>query len=150
MSDQSVAHGTFVINRDFAHPVSRVFAAWADPVKKASWFGQPGFEAEVFEFRPGGRETRSGKFPDGPAVSFDVTYQDIVADSRILYTYDMHLDGRKISVSLAALEFTATASGTHLKMTEYGLYLDGLDNMEQRKAGTLFLVEQLGAYLDKE
>ena len=35
-------------------------------------------------------------------------------------------------------------------MTEYGLYLDGLDNMEQRKAGTLFLVEQLGAYLDKE
>ena len=150
MSDHSVAHGTFVIDREFAHPVSRVFGAWADPKKKAKWFGDPENPATVFEFRPGGRESSSGKIPNGPTFNFDVTYQDIVPDNRILYSYDMHMDGRKISVSLAAIEFSPTAKGTRVKMTEYGLYLDGLDNMEQRKAGTVFLVGQLGAYLDKE
>jgi uncharacterized protein YndB with AHSA1/START domain len=152
MSDHSVAHGTFVIERDFQHPVGRVFGAWADPKKKAKWFGDPSSETppQIFEFRPGGRESSSGQIPGGPSFSFDVTYQDIIPDSRILYSYDMHLDGRKISVSLAAIEFTPRGNGTHLKLTEYGLYLDGLDNMEQRKAGTIPMIEQLAAYLDKE
>lgn len=149
MSAHSVAHGTFVIERDFAHPVSRVFAAWADPAKKSKWFGDPGNPATVFEFRPGGRESSSGTIPDGPKIDFDVTYQDIVPDNRILYTYDMHMDGQKISVSLASLEFTARGQGTHLRMTEYGLYLDGLDNLEQRRDGTEQLIAALGAYLDK-
>jgi len=149
MSDHSVAHGTFVIERDFAHPVDRVFSAWADPQKKARWFGDPDSPAKVFDFRPGGRESSSGRIPGGPTFDFGVTYQDIVPGNRILYTYDMHLDGRKISVSLAAVEFAATARGTHLKLTEYGLFLDGLDNVAQRKQGTIGLIEQLGAFLDK-
>ncbi len=151
MSDHSVAHGTFVIDRDFTHPVERVFGAWADPKKKAKWFGAPGGDnpAQIFEFRPGGRESNAGKVPGGPTFSFDVTYQDIVDNERILYTYDMHLDGRKISISLAAIEFTKTGAGTHIRMTEYGLYLDGLDNMEQRRAGTEALIGQLGSFLDK-
>jgi uncharacterized protein YndB with AHSA1/START domain len=148
MSDHSVAHGTFVIDRDFVQPVNRVFGAWADPAKKAKWFGDPNNPATVFEFRPGGRESSSGKVPNGPSFNFDVTYQDIVDNERILYTYDMHMDGKKISVSLAAIEFTKTASGTRMRMTEYGLYLDGLDNMEQRRAGTEHLIRQLAAYLD--
>jgi uncharacterized protein YndB with AHSA1/START domain len=150
MSGHSVAHGTFVIDREFAHPVSRVFAAWADPKKKARWFGDPGNPAKIFEFKPGGRESSSGRIPNGPMFNFDVTYQDIVPDNRIVYSYDMHMDGKKISVSLAAIEFTSTAKGTRMKMTEYGLFLDGLDNVAQRKEGTLSLIGALGSYLDKE
>jgi uncharacterized protein YndB with AHSA1/START domain len=149
MSDHSVAHGTFVIDREFAHPVGRVFAAWADPQKKARWFGDPSRPAQVFEFRPGGRESSSGQIPNGPMFAFDVTYNDIVPDNRILYSYDMHMDGRKISFSLASVEFTPTPSGTRMKLTEYGLYLDGLDNMEQRRAGTISLIDALGAWLDR-
>jgi uncharacterized protein YndB with AHSA1/START domain len=132
MSDHSVAHGTFVLERDYPHPVGKVFAAWSDKDKKQRWFGggnEPMPADLVFEFRPGGRESRSGSLPDGKSYNFDVIYQDIVPDSRILYSYDMHMDGRRISVSLAAVEFTPTAAGTHLKMTEYGLFLDGLDTM---------------------
>jgi uncharacterized protein YndB with AHSA1/START domain len=33
--------------------------------------------------------------------SFDALYQDTVPAARIVYTYDMHLDDRRISVSLA-------------------------------------------------
>jgi len=149
MSDHSVAHGTFVIDREFAHPVGKVFAAWSDPKRKSKWFGDPNNPPKVFEFKPGGRESSSGQIPNGPMFEFDVTYQDIVPDNRIVYSYDMHMDGRKISVSLAAIEFAPTKTGTKIRMTEYGLFLDGLDNMEQRKAGTLSLIGALGAYLDK-
>jgi len=150
MSDHSVAHGTFVIDKEFAHPVARVFDAWADPKKKGHWFGDGSFkEPDAFEFRPGGRESRSGTIPGGPTFKFDVTYQDIVLNNRILYSYDMHMDGKKISVSLASIEFSATAKGTRMRMTEYGLYLDGLDTMEQRKGGTISLINALAAYLDK-
>lgn len=149
MSEHTVAHGTFVIDRTYPHPVEKVWAAWADPDQKARWFGaEGGMPAQVFDFKPGGRESRYGSIPDGPTFGFDVLYQDIVPNSRILYSYDMHMDGKKISVSLAAIEFWPESGGTRVKMTEYGLFLDGLDNMEQRKAGTTGLIGQLGDYLD--
>lgn len=37
-------------------------------------------------------------------ATFDAVYHDVVADERIVYAYEMHLDDRKISVSLATLE----------------------------------------------
>jgi uncharacterized protein YndB with AHSA1/START domain len=152
MSDHSVAHGTFVIERTYPHPVEKVWAAWADTKLKQKWFGDPNADnpPKIFEFRAGGRESSSGDIPNGPTYSFDVTYQDIVPLSRILYSYDMHMDGKKISVSLAAIEFFPAAKGTRLQVTEYGLYLDGLDNVDQRRDGTSSLMDQLGAFLDKQ
>jgi uncharacterized protein YndB with AHSA1/START domain len=151
MSPHSVAHGTFVIDRVYRHPVEKVWAAWADPKLKSQWFGAgPDHPAQVFEFRPGGRESSTGDIPGGPTFNFDVLYQDIVPNSRIVYSYDMHMDGRKISVSLAAIEFWPEDSGTRIKVTEYGLFLDGLDNLEQRKAGTIGLMGQLDAFLDRQ
>ncbi|HZY48320.1 MAG TPA: SRPBCC domain-containing protein [Devosia sp.] len=152
MSGYSVAHGTFVVERTYDHPVEKVWAAWADGELKAQWFGAPGENnrAQVFEFRQGGRESLKTRIHDGRTIAFDVLYQDIVPNNRILYNYDMHADGRKISVSLAALEFSPQVSNrTHLRLTEYGLFLDGLDNVGLRKQGTLGLMEQLAEFLDK-
>jgi uncharacterized protein YndB with AHSA1/START domain len=151
MTEHSVAHGTFVIERTYPHPVEKVWAAWSDQKKKGRWFGDPNNDtpAEVFEFRPGGRESSKGKIPNGPVFSFDVLYQDIIPLSRILYSYDMHMDAAKISVSLAAIEFWTVPEGTRMKLTEYGLFLDGLDNNRQRQEGTIALMEQLGKWLDK-
>eukprot|EP01036_Dinobryon_divergens_P046685 gene46685-62447_t len=151
MADHSVAHGTFVIDRTYNHPVEKVWAAWSDPKQKQKWFGDGNDNPpSVFEFRPGGRESSAGKIHDGPTYNFDVVYQDIVPLNRILYTYDMHMDGRKISVSLAAIEFWPEGKSTRLKLTEYGLFLDGLDNSEQRHAGTIGLMDSLGTFLDKQ
>ena len=152
MSGYSVGHGTFVVERTYDHPVEKVWAAWADGELKAQWFGAPGENnrAQVFEFRQGGRESLKTRIHDGRTIAFDVLYQDIVPNNRILYNYDMHVDGRKISVSLAALEFSPQVSNrTHLRLTEYGLFLDGLDNVGLRKQGTLGLMEQLAEFLDK-
>ena len=149
MSDHSVAHGTFVVERTYNHPVAKVWAAWADSELKRQWFGGGADNPpKVFEFLAGGRESSEGTIPNGPTFNFDVVYQDIVPNSRILYNYDMHMDGKKISVSLAAVEFWPEGRQTRLKLTEYGLFLDGLDNVAQRKEGTIGLIDQLGRFLD--
>ncbi len=80
--------------------------------------------------------------------TFDCTYHDIVPDERIIYNYVMHLDGRKISVSQAAIEFMPEGGGTRLVLTEYGDYLDGYEDKGSREHGTNWLMDNLGKSLD--
>jgi uncharacterized protein YndB with AHSA1/START domain len=153
MTERSVTHATFVVERTYPTSPARVFAAWADPTIKARWFGAPGEGengASEFDFRVGGREYSSGKAPNGLHYRYDARYQDIVPDRRIVYTYDMHLDAARISVSLATVEFTPAGAGTRLTVTEQGAYLDGLDTPAQREAGTNLLMDQLGEALKRE
>ncbi|MDQ2998221.1 MAG: SRPBCC domain-containing protein, partial [Chloroflexota bacterium] len=106
---RSITHATFVVERTYPVVPARVFAAWADPTIKATWFGEPGqnkSDTIEFDFRVGGRELSSGKAPNGQNYSYDAHYQDIVPDQRIVYTYEMYLDDARISVSLATVELT--------------------------------------------
>ncbi len=145
MTKRTIVHATFVIERTYDAAPKRVFAAWADPEIKAKWFGANA-EADgkrSFDFRVGGKESSSGKV-EGKSYSYDALYQDIIPNERIIYTYDMHLDGERISVSLASIEFKPAGSGTKMTVTEHGAYLDGLDNPELRESGTKWLMDQLG------
>ena len=142
MTERSIAHGTFVLERTFPVSAARIFQAWADPAIKRRWFGG-GAEPKIFEFREGGRElveSGEGEFQFG----FDVRYQDIVENNRIIYTYQMAMNGKRISVSVAAVELFASGDTTRVTVTEHGCFLDGLDNMEQRKRGTEQLLMALG------
>lgn len=141
----SVEHATFVLERDYPVPRARVFAAWAEPDLKRRWFAEDAERWEL-DFREGGREHSSGEFEAG-RYEFDATYQDIVRDERIVYTYTMHMDGERISVSLASVELTAAGDGTHLKLTEHGAYLDGRDTPDMRQSGTGSLLDALGEVL---
>jgi uncharacterized protein YndB with AHSA1/START domain len=153
MSERSTQHATFVVERTYAASPARVFAAWADPAAKARWFSgadesQRG--GHEFDFRVGGRERLSGGPEGGPVFGFDGLYQDIVPDERIVYTYDMHLDDTRISVSLATVEFKPEEAGTRLIFTEQGVFLDGHDEPAQREAGTGGLLDKLDAELRRE
>ena len=152
MSDRTVVHDTCVIDRTYAAPVSRVYAAFADPEIKKQWWGDDDIEKDaehVIDFRVGGRESMSGSVPDGSATfTFDAVYQDIVPDSRFVYSYDMTMNGRRISVSVATFEFYPEGDGTRLILTEQGAYLDGLDTSAQREEGTRGLLEMLATYLE--
>lgn len=150
MSERSIAHGTFTVERHYPASPSRVFQAWADPQIKAKWFGTSPQDTKEFDFRVGGREYAEGKGPNDGMFSFDVSYRDIVPDNRIIYTYEMALGGPKISVSVAAIELRPEGDGTHLIVTEHGCFLDGLDTMEQRRHGTEWLMDQLGAELKRQ
>jgi uncharacterized protein YndB with AHSA1/START domain len=148
----SVTHSTFSLERTYDASPARVFAAFADGEQKSRWFGGPDDWSEPvfeFDFRVGGRETNRGGPKDGPIHSFEALYYDIVPDERIVYSYEMHLDDKRISVSLATIELAPLADGTRLTLTEQGAYLDDFDDPKLRETGTWDLLEALGAYLAK-
>jgi uncharacterized protein YndB with AHSA1/START domain len=150
MTKRSVTHSTFVIQRRFDASPARVFNAFADPKAKARWFsGPPEWEPNISEmdFRVGGRETSRGGPPGGPVHSFDATYQDIIPNERIVYSYDMHMGDTRISVSLTTIELAPDGAGTHLKFTEQGAFLDAFDNPAVREEGTKGLIDALEASL---
>jgi uncharacterized protein YndB with AHSA1/START domain len=152
MTERSVTHATFVVERTYDASPGRVFAAWADPAAKGRWFGDPDQGAAEFEldFRVGGREFSRGTAPGGQAYTFEARYQDIVADERIVYTYEMHLDEQRISVSLGTVQLKPEGEGTRLTYTEQGAFLDRLDTPEQREQGTGGLLDALGEELRRE
>jgi uncharacterized protein YndB with AHSA1/START domain len=147
---RSAQHATFVIERSFAAPPALVFHAFANEKAKAKWFGGPS-EWErgprSFDFRVGGRETSSGGPKGGQRHAFNCLYQDIVENERIVYSYDMHLDDRKISVSLTTIELKPEGKGTQLKFTEQGAFLDGYDDAGSRESGSRWLIEKLAESL---
>jgi len=146
----SVVQGSFTIHRTYAAPVAMVFQAFADPDAKARWFARHD-DLKVLireqDFRPGGRDRVKGKFANGRVSDFQCEYRDIVENERIVYVYDMIVDDRKISVSLAILTFAKDGKGTRLSATEHGAFLDGYDDAGAREHGTGILLDQLGEAL---
>ena len=67
MTNRSVTHATFVIERTYAASPARVFNAFADPVAKKRWFTGPDeVQGEHdLDFRVGGKEVSRGKVPGG-------------------------------------------------------------------------------------
>jgi uncharacterized protein YndB with AHSA1/START domain len=145
MSKRSTAHATFVIERSYDHPPARVFAAWADPAAKVRWWGNA--EEHELDFRVGGRERLRATGPDGALYAFDATYQDIVEGERIVYSYDMHRNTDRISVTVATVELSPHGEATKLRFTEQGVYLDGHDTPAAREHGTNELLDALAAEL---
>lgn len=156
MSPRSVTHASFTITREWPHSPERVFNAFANPEAKAKWFGSgPGMEIleKKWDFREGGNEITAGRHASGMVSRFDCLYRDIVAPEggeagRLVYSYVMHLDGRKISVSQACVEIRPQGTGTKLIITEYGDYLDGYDDAGSREHGTNWLTDNLGKSLE--
>ena len=156
MTTRSVVHASFTIIRHWKASPMRVFQAFADEQKKKAWFGG-GDEWEPlrhsFDFKVGGKEHEAGRFKKtGMVSSFDCIYLDIVepaADEpgRIIYSYVMHLDDRKISASQACIELKPEGSGTEFILTEYGDYLDGYDDKGSREHGTNGLMDALARSL---
>lgn len=147
----SVTHNTFTIERVYPVAPARVFAAFSDPKQKSQWFQAPkewnNPDVQTMDFRVGGKETSDGGPRGGPVITYTATYQDIVPNVRIVTTYDMTVDGKRISVSLATVELRAEGKGTRLLLTEQGAYLDGSDDGAKRKEGTEGLLDALGTFL---
>jgi uncharacterized protein YndB with AHSA1/START domain len=150
MNTSTVTHDTFVIEREYDVPVARVYGAWSDPRLKARWFAGSADalgDSYELEFRVGGREVNRGGPPGGPVYTYESVIRDIVPDQRIVYTYEMHAGDDRISVSVTTVEFRGDGAATHLRLTEQGVFLDGLDTPAQREEGTRSLLDSLGASL---
>lgn len=153
MTERNVTHGTFSLERTYEVPPSRVYAAFATLEGKAAWFdGGEGHTIveRAFDFREGGTERAVGRWDNGTVTQFDARYFDVVPEARIVYAYEMRLNGVKISVSLATIEFKPAGKGTRLLLTETGAFLDGYDDAGSREHGTNFLMDRMGASLGRE
>jgi uncharacterized protein YndB with AHSA1/START domain len=148
---RSVKHGSFSVERAFNYEPATVFRAWTDPAAKARWFNGPADkwteQVREMDVRVGGRERLVGKFIDGSESRFEALYFDVVPERRLVYTYDMYWLGKKVSVTLASVEFVAQVKGTRVIVTEQHAFLDGHEDGAARERGTLSLLENLALAL---
>jgi uncharacterized protein YndB with AHSA1/START domain len=151
MSDQTVVHNTFVLERSYRKPPEDVFAAFADPDKKRRWYADSrGLEVVAFDqdFRVGGVERLQYRFNQGSpfpgaALVNEGRYQDIVPNRRIVTASTMDLADRRISATLVTFEFLPTDKGTDLICTHQGTFFEGADGPEMRQQGWQTLFDRL-------
>ncbi len=148
---RSVVHGAFRLERVYEASAEQVYQALSDEAAKSRWFfGPAGWRLveRVMDFRVGGRERVKGRFEGGVTTTFDAIYHDIIPRERLVYTYEMRIDDRKISVSLATLQIKpAGERRTRLMVDEQGAFLDGYEDAGARERGTGDLLDRLGASL---
>lgn len=150
MSAQSVAHAGFTLTRDYPVTRGQLWAAFAEEERKREWFAESDAWEERewrFDFRVGGIDVAEARFHGGPVSRYVARYTDIVAQERIVTTYDMWLDGAHISTSVVSYEFEDVATGARLIHAEHGVHLDGLDDPEGRRRGTEGILDALGRAL---
>ncbi len=149
-----MVHATFHLERTYDAPVTRVWKALTDESAKQRWFGGTPGRWELLErhmdVRVGGSERVKGRWEGGVISTFDATYHDVIPNQRLVYSYVMHLDDKKISVSLATMQLKAEGGQTTLKVSEQGAFLDGYDDAGSREHGTGHLLDALGASLKDE
>ena len=89
--------------------------ALSDNDARDQWFGGgPEFEIaeKSHDFRVGGHGVEDGAWQGGPRSRFESTYTDIVDEQRMVFTYDMWIDGRHISTSLTTIAVEPDDAGT--------------------------------------
>lgn len=154
MNNRSTTFETFTLERTLASSPDKVFAACSTSAAKARWFTGPkdGWKLRLREmdFTVGGLERLVGEWANGQVSDFQALYHDIVPGERLVYSYSMHLDGQRISVSLATMVLEPAGEGTRLLLTEQGVFLDGYNHPGQRELGTASLLDALERSLARD
>lgn len=150
MTSHRPIHSSFTTERVFSAPVDMVYDAWTDPEAKAKWFIGPDSWTPIrreLGLEDGGEEMLLGRFEDGTETLYTARYHVIAPNDRLVYAYDMHIDGVHLSVSLATVSFEPQGDGTKMIYTEQAVYLLGEDGAASRRDGTAAQFDRLDAFL---
>ena len=149
----STHFNTFTVEREVAAPISLAWFAFSTREGKSAWFAPPASWTvleDQFDFREGGVERLKGLWENGKISDFQCRYHNIVPESRIIYSYDMFVDEKRISVSLATIEFLSAPKGTLIRITEQLVHVDGYPTPEDRIEGTRYLIEKAAAAIEAQ
>lgn len=150
MTERSVTHSTFVIERNYSVLPERVFAAFADPAKKRRWFAEGDefvIEHYALNFRVSGREEARFRGKNGFTFTNDTVFQDILPNRHIVFAYTMSMGEKRISSSQVTVEFVPKDKGTNLIFTEQAAFFEGADGPQMRQEGWTLLLGALGKEL---
>jgi uncharacterized protein YndB with AHSA1/START domain len=145
MTDRSVTHATFTLERTYEVSPDRVFNAWADATVKVHWFAGSADGYEL-DFRVGGLE-RNSAMHDGKKITWESLYREIIPNERIVYTSVLSEQDTVATVSLTTVELVPVDEGTRLVLIEAGAYLDGGEQPAWREQGTGDWLDALGNHL---
>jgi uncharacterized protein YndB with AHSA1/START domain len=155
MTHAQATHGSFTLDRVFRASRQRVFDAFAKADLKARWFGGPPEawteKERSHDFRVGGAEIAEGQFANGMTSRYVARIAEIVDGHRIVSTYEMWVNGKHHSVSLATVEINEAKGGAQLVYTEQIVFLDGTTGeggTQSRKTGSEGLFDRLERSLD--
>lgn len=152
MTQHTVAHASFVIERAYDAAPARVFAAFTRPDVKDQWSACHGdWKRHEADIRVGGHERGSGGAASGgPVWSNDTIYLEIVQNRRLVFAYTMDRDGVRVSASLTTVEIHPAAKGSRLVLTEQGAFFDGLEDPAGREEGTRLGLDELDRLLNRQ
>lgn len=138
MADQDLRHATLAIERICAAPPARVFAAFADPVERASW-GNPSessaFVYDEVDFREGGVDVFHCGEKSDPQYRGVTRYYDIVSNERIVSSEIVEVQGRKLLITMATITFEPAGAGTRVSVTAQLTSLAGEQMLNGAKIG---------------
>lgn len=148
-AEKPFTHATFTIERIYDASPERIFRAFAEQDAKHRWFACHDdwpVLAYSLDFRVGGREHYRGN-AHGMEHTMDAYYWDIIPNERIIWAYEMHADGQKISVSLNTIRLQKAGTKTKLIFTEQGTFFWTENDLAMREQGTQELLDALGREL---
>jgi uncharacterized protein YndB with AHSA1/START domain len=110
----------FEIDRDFAAPPAAVFAAWTTAEHFARWFGGKDVQvpADRLDYEPavGRAWSATMLLPDGNTIDWAGEFLEVVPGKRLAFTMtDQPAEPSRLAITV---DFSPTASGTHMHMTQ--------------------------------
>lgn len=125
-------HGTFEVQREFDRPVGDLWRAFTDNDLRARWKRIPGPNTRrSHDFREGGHEVLAGSFaPNGvmEELHTETHFIDVVDGERLVYSYELTLDGVRRWASLVTLTFDDRGDTTLLTHREQYAFLSYTDD----------------------
>lgn len=131
------------LTRHYPHPREKVFRAWTDAQALKHWFRpseQHRCQAVELDPRVGGRYRIDVRSPDGEEHSVGGVYREIVAPSRLVFTWSK--SGRPDFDSVVTIELREVSGGTELTLTHERL--PDAESRARHEQGWTGCLEHLG------
>jgi uncharacterized protein YndB with AHSA1/START domain len=122
-------YGTLSITRRINAPRKLVYEAWTRIEHRKHWFVGPAWteiERSV-DLKVNGQEIAHGRFEDGTETIYTARFHLIDPNVRLIYAFDIHVGGKRFSVSLAGVGEYGTESrikGTNGLLDQFASYLE--------------------------